>query len=216
MPETLDRVDEQLDLIGERGLGAVTLLVVPGRDWRDPDLARLRSWVAAGHTLAGHGWSHCAAHVRGARHRLHSALISRGCAEHLALGPQGIIELMQRCRAWFPDHGLAAPELYVPPAWAPGAVPRTRLAETGFGCIETLRGFYDIRRQSWRHAALAGFEARSAWQMPVLGASNACNRLLARRLPLRLALHPDDHRLALRRSLLRHLDRLGRTGRRAH
>lgn len=208
MPETLARVSEQLRMLAGRGLGPVTLLVVPGRHWASADLAQLKTWHGDGHELAGHGWSHRARHVKGLRHHLHSLLLSHGCAEHLALEAGTIVDLMSRCRKWFGDNGLPLPGLYVPPAWAPGPIPWRRLTETGFTHIETLRGFYDIARGRWQYAALTGYEARSRWQAPVLKFSNACNRVVARRLPLRVALHPDDHRLRLRRDLARQLDRL--------
>jgi len=207
MPETLDRVDEQLELIGRHSPGSVTLLVVPGKDWQAPDLERLRGWVAAGHLLAGHGWAHRARCIRGVKHRLHSLLISRDCAEHLALAPAEIVELMTRNRQWFKDHGLPVPELYVPPAWALGPVRTADLRATGFSRVETISGLLEVATGEFRRSALVGFEAASVWQVPVLKLSNAANGLLARRLPLRLALHPDDHRLPLAEDLHRWLAR---------
>jgi len=207
MPETLDRVAEQLALIERHCPGPVTLLVVPGRAWRSADLDRLHEWVAAGHRLAGHGWTHRAPNIRGLKHRLHSLLVSRDCAEHLALSPAEIVELMRRNRQWFVDQDLPAPRRYVPPAWALGPVGAADLRATGFSCVETLTGYLDLTTGRLARSALAGFEAASAWQVPILKASNALNRLLARRLPLRIALHPDDHRLPLAGDLLRWLDR---------
>jgi predicted deacetylase len=209
MPETLDRVDEQLALIDRHCPGPVTLLVVPGRPWSDNDLGRLRAWVERGHRLAGHGWTHRARCIRGIRHRLHSLLVSRDCAEHLALGRAEIIELMSRNRRWFEEHGLPAPALYVPPAWALGPVRAVDLRPTGFTRVETMSGYLDVASGTFRRSALVGFEAASAWQVPVLKASNALNRLLARRWPLRVALHPDDHRLPLAGDLEATLRRCG-------
>lgn len=210
MPETLERVAEQLALIERRCPGPVTLLVVPGREWRPTDLDRLRAWSDAGHRLAGHGWHHRAGRIKGLKHRLHNLLISRGCAEHLALDRRGIVDLMTRSRQWFIDHNLPAPELYVPPAWALGPVRASELAATGFARVETISGYLDIASGRFRRAALLGFEAVSAWQVPVLKLSNALNRLLARRLPLRVALHPNDHRLPLAADLKNTLTRCAR------
>ncbi|WP_376694104.1 DUF2334 domain-containing protein [Wenzhouxiangella sp. EGI_FJ10409] len=209
MPETLERVAEQLALIEHHCPGPVTLLVVPGRDWSSSAIERLRDWAAAGHALAGHGWTHRARHIRGIRHRLHSLFVSRDCAEHLALERDGIVELMTRNRRWFIEHGLPAPELYVPPAWALGRVRANDLKPTGFTRVETMSGYLDIASGAVRRSALVGFEAASAWQVPVLKASNAFNRLLARRLPLRVALHPQDHRLPLAGDLEATLERCG-------
>jgi predicted deacetylase len=209
MPETLDRVDELLEMIARACPGPVTLLVVPGKEWRQDDLERLRAWRTDGHPLAGHGWSHRAPCIKGIKHRLHSLFVSRDCAEHLALDRWGIIDLMARNRQWFVDHDLPAPELYVPPAWALGPVRASDLKETGFDRVETMSGHLDIPSGGFARSALVGFEAASAWQIPALRISNAFNRLLARRLPLRVALHPDDHRLPLARDLGRTLLRCG-------
>lgn len=211
MPETLDRVDEQMEMIARACPGPVTLLVVPAKDWRRDDLERLRAWSADGHPLAGHGWHHRAQSIEGIKHRLHSLFVSRDCAEHLALDRAGIIDLMTRNRQWFVAHDLPAPELYVPPAWALGPVCAAELRETGFARVETMSGYLDIASGEFTTSALVGFEAASAWQVPVLKLSNAFNRLLARRLPLRLALHPDDHRLPLAGDLRRWLVRAAGT-----
>lgn len=213
MPETLDRVAEQLELIARHCPGPVTLLVVPGKDWSATDLDRLRGWVAQGRTLAGHGWTHRTRRIRGLKHRLHSLFISRDCAEHLALDAAGILELMTRNRQWFIDHDLPAPELYVPPAWALGPVSAADLRSTGFVRVETLSGYLEVATGRISRSALVGFEAASAWQVPVLKLSNAFNRLLAQRLPLRVALHPNDHHLPLAGDLVRWLHRAaGRSG----
>lgn len=210
MPETLERVAEQLDLIDRHCPGPVKLLVVPGRNWSSGDLDRLHEWLAAGHELAGHGWAHRARCIRGIKHRLHSLFVSRDCAEHLALDRAEIVELMTRNRQWFLQHHLPAPELYVPPAWALGRVSTDDLQPTGFARVETMSGYLNIAEGTFSRSALVGFEAASAWQAPVLRMSNALNRLLARRLPLRVALHPHDHRLPLAADLERALARCGR------
>ena len=208
MPETLDRVGEQLDMLRERGLGPATLLVVPGGNWTPPALERLRAWAGEGHILAGHGWSHRAGRIRGPKHRLHALLISGGCAEHLALDGDAIVSLMTRCRTWFGDNALPAPNLYVPPAWAPGPVDAGGLAATGFAWLETLRGFYDIGRRRWHLARLVGFEAHNPFQHAFLKLSNGFNRHLPGKRPLRIALHPHDHHGRMRADLAGQLDRL--------
>lgn len=203
MPDTLDRVAEQLAMIERHCPGSVLLLVVPGKEWTSGDLDRLRAWVAAGHRLAGHGWSHRAHRIGGLKHRLHSLFVSRDCAEHLALEASEIIELMQRCRQWFIEHDLPAPDDYVPPAWALGSASLDALRETGFKRVETTAGWLDLSTGRFQRSALIGFEAASLWQVPVLKMSNTANRILARFLPLRIALHPDDHHLPLAKDLKR-------------
>ena len=101
MPHTLDRVRALLGgPLSRFPAGHVPLLVVPGREWNEADLAQLRDWQAAGHPLAGHGWMHRVERYGGWRHRVHAALISRDVAEHLALEAEGILDLMCRCHAW--------------------------------------------------------------------------------------------------------------------
>jgi hypothetical protein len=46
MPATLGRVENIFDRLAGAGLLPVTLLVVPGRGWRDEQLDRLRRLVA--------------------------------------------------------------------------------------------------------------------------------------------------------------------------
>ena len=164
MPETLDRVFEIFLRLEQSGLLPVTLLVVPGRDWRPEDITRLRSLVARGAELAGHGWVHEVERVSGFGHRLHSALISKRVAEHLALDGSGCIELMQRCHDWFADQDLPLPTLYVPPAWAMGPVPRSALPDLPFVQFETLAGVYDIEASRLYRLPLLGFEVDSRWQ----------------------------------------------------
>ena len=57
MPETRTQVTAMLARL-RLPCEAVTLLVVPGKDWQEGDLDWLRSLQNAGHPLAGHGWSH--------------------------------------------------------------------------------------------------------------------------------------------------------------
>ncbi|PWG62029.1 DUF2334 domain-containing protein [Spiribacter halobius] len=197
MPETLTRVTRLLALAEAADWRRVTLLVVPGRAWPPAALDRLRAWQQAGHRLAGHGWRHRVDAVRGLRHRLHSRLISRDVAEHLARDADGILTLMRDCHGWFEEVGLRAPRLYVPPAWALGPVPRRRLAEQPFRFVETLAGVYDTRRSRCTPLPLLGYEADTPGRARALRLGNAAARLLARRRRPRLALHPFDDRLAL-------------------
>lgn len=199
MPATLDRVERIFARLVEARLLPVTLLIVPGTGWRHDDLVRLRAMFDAGAQPAGHGWCHEARQVRGFRHRLHSALISRMAAEHLALSRREILRLMLRNHRWFGGHGLPAPRLYVPPAWAMGAVPRHLLDRLPFEQFETLAGVYDARVRKFHRLPLAGFEADTPFRAASVRGFNVLNRGLARtrRRPLRLGIHPDDFELRL-------------------
>jgi len=200
MPDTLDRVADLLSLLERYGAGSVDLLVVPGLEWRPEQIGQLRQWHEAGHRLAGHGWRHKAARVRGVRHRLHSLLISRDVAEHLDLDADGIAALIGRCHAWFGVHDLPTPSLYVPPAWAMGAIPRDRLAALPFERYEVLTGLIEAASGRWQPVPMIGFEADTVFRAGPVRLWNVLNREHARfwRTPLRVAIHPHDlsHRLA--------------------
>ncbi len=199
MPETLDRVRRIFERLIDSGLSPVTLLVVPGRAWTAEDRRGLRDLVAAGAELAGHGWTHEVRRIRGVKHALHSALISRRAGEHLALSRFGILRLMLRNRGWFQEHDLPIPSLYVPPAWAMGPVPRRVLRRLPFDRYETTGGVFDARADRFFRLPMAGFETDTAFRAAVVRPFNALNRAWARSSgkPLRLGIHPDDFELRL-------------------
>jgi len=199
MPATLHRVERIFERLVAARLLPVMLLVVPGAGWRREDLARLRAMLEAGAQPAGHGWRHEARHVRGLKHRLHGALMSRTAAEHLALSRHQILRLMLMNHRWFGDNRLPEPGLYVPPAWAMGPIPRTLLDRLPFDQFETLAGVYDVRSRCFHRLPLVGFEADTSFRAVTVRGSNRLNRVLARAAgrPLRLGIHPDDFELKL-------------------
>lgn len=203
MPDTLSRTETIFGKLGQAGLSPVTLLVVPGSGWREAHLDRLRQLVDAGAELAGHGWSHKARRIRGPKHWLHSRLISRCAAEHLALTRFGILRLMLRNHAWFARHDLSPPALYVPPAWAMGNVPAPVLNRLPFAQYETLAGVYSVREQRLCRLPMAGFETDTTWRAVSVAGLNQLNRLWARlgHRALRLGIHPYDFDLKLANSL---------------
>lgn len=203
MPATLDRVERIFARLVDAGLVPVTLLIVPGREWTRDRLDGLRALVEAGAELAGHGWTHEVERIRGIRHALHSALISRRAAEHLALSRRGILRLVRKNHAWFAAHDLPTPALYVPPAWAMGPVPAAMLKRLPFDLYETAGGVYDSRSDAYRRLPIAGFETDTALRAAVVRPFNRANRAWARRSgkPLRLGVHPDDFELRLAEDL---------------
>jgi len=203
MPETLPRVRRLRELCAGAGLGAPSLLVVPGRDWGRDDIATLHAWEREGSELIAHGWHH---HTRPRRlfHRLHAALLSRNVAEHLALDAQDVVTLMQRSHDWFLREGLAAPSTYIPPAWALG-LPAERLRELPYRCVEVLRGIILVAGPtiSRRALPLVGFEADTPLRARVL---RSWNRQQLRRarvggIPVRISIHPFDDELMLAEDL---------------
>ena len=149
---------------------------------------------------------------RSLHHRLHSAFISRDAAEHLSLDEERIIALIQDCHRWFVEHGLTPGPLYVPPAWALGAVNKRRLAALPFRYYETLGGLYDARDQRFHPMPLLGFEADTtlrAWSLNLFNRGNYLAALASGRT-LRVSIHPQDLQLRLGAQVLPWVRRLER------
>ncbi|MED5387378.1 MAG: polysaccharide deacetylase family protein [Pseudomonadota bacterium] len=198
MPETRERVTQILSLLPQAP-STVTLLVVPGRDWQTSDLEWLHQLQQQGYPLAGHGWLHRCEPPVSLYHRIHSLLLSRRVAEHLSLSASGIEALIMNCHRWFVQQGLQPCDLYVPPAWAMGAISRTQLAEMPFRLFETLSGVFDAKTQQMHPLPLAGFEADTPLREWVLRGINHLNwrRACHYGQPLRIGIHPDDLSLRL-------------------
>ncbi|MEM8489322.1 MAG: polysaccharide deacetylase family protein [Pseudomonadota bacterium] len=206
MPDTLDDVQELLDLCAGAGVSAPSLLIVPGLSWTRAELQRIQEWERAGSELIAHGWTHFTKPKR-LYHRLHSALISRDVAEHLDLDQMAVLELMQRSFHWFKDNDLQSPETYIPPAWALG-IKAELLMQLPFRYVETLGGVYHVTDQVQRiPLPLIGFEADTRFRALCLRAWNAREQSKAGsgRMPLRISVHPRDHRLRLQEDLRRAL-----------
>ena len=212
MPETMGQTRMLFDRLRDAGLDQVTLLVVPGRDWDAASLAALRQLSDEGAILAGHGWKHRVDKVRGLRHQLHSRLISRDVAEHLALDADGIADLITRCHAWFVENDLPISDLYVPPAWAMGSISTQQLSQTPFRLFETFAGVLDTRDGRFRRSAMLGFEADNLLRVVSCAVWNRLNLAVAGYdAPLRLAIHPNDLSLGMSAALERLIDRGGRS-----
>lgn len=209
MPETLDHVQALIDCLAPAARPNTLLLVVPGRDWQTHQIEQLRRWQRQGFELVGHGWSHRAPEYRSLYHRLHSAVMSRDAAEHLSRSRQELITLLIQCHQWFERWGLSPPQIYVPPAWALGALRPGDLKASPFRYLESTWGIYCSHTGVYRYLPLVGFEAGSRWQALGLRLWNRINLALARpRRPVRLALHPGDLQLPLAGDLVSQLARL--------
>ena len=208
MPETLPQVERILALLDAEGIAPVTLLVVPGAGWISEGIERLRGYQARGCELAGHGWVHRVERVTGFAHRVHSHVISRNVAEHLALDRIGIQNLIARCHAWFVDRGLGAPALYCPPAWAMGPIPRTTLASLPFTRYELFSGVLSAQTGRMHPVPLTGYEADTTLRTLAIRIWNRLNRRRAnRRGWIRIGIHPHDLDLRLAEDLRRDLRR---------
>jgi len=203
MPDTLEHCQRLLAMLEAANVDTVTLLVVPGKQWSDGHLRVLRNWQDQGIHLAGHGWHHRAAPPRSLYHRLHSLLLSRLAAEHLSLDRKQIQQLIRDCHDWFARHGLTPPELYVPPAWALGDLPKSALLDLPFSCVELLDGVLDSDRGHYQRLPLSGYEADTALRAVSLGIWNRYNAWSARSRgkPLRIGIHPFDAELRLQQQM---------------
>lgn len=199
MPETLDAVGGHIECLRAHGHQRVTLLIVPGRNWTAGTIERLAQWQREGLELAAHGWHHRVQRLGGPYHWLHAALISRRCAEHLALDAPRIVELMEAAADWFSDRGLQPPETYVPPAWALGSLSRDQLARLPYKRIEVTRGLLSTVDGRLDRLPLVGFEADTAAREHLLRSWNHFQTRWAwrRQRPLRIGIHPRDHELRL-------------------
>jgi len=208
MPETLAAVAGHIERLRDRGHHRVTLLVVPGRHWRAHEIERLAHWEGEGLELAAHGWHHRVERLGGLYHRLHASLLSRRCAEHLALDEPGIAALMAASADWFTRQGLQRPVTYVPPAWALGGLRRERLPHLPYERIEVTRGLLSAADGRLDPLPLVGFEADTTPRARLLRAWNRVQIGRARRhqRPLRIGIHPQDHRLRLADDLERLID----------
>lgn len=204
MANTVEPVKRVLDMLGPVPASAVTLLVVPGSNWRGADIDWLQQLQRQGYRLAGHGWQHHCV-PQGFYHRLHSMLISRNVAEHLALDADGIAMLIRDCHAWMRLMDLQPSPLYVPPAWAMGAISRAHLSALPFDLYETLGGVYDARAKRFHSLPLLGYEADKLWRAWAVRCFNHFNLVRTGASPVRLSIHPHDLDLLLSRDLREHL-----------
>jgi hypothetical protein len=206
-PESFAPASELVDRLTAAGR-PLSILVVPGGEWRGHQIETLIRWQGQGHVMAAHGWSHRCGTPRTLYHRIHGRLFSRDVAEHLSKSSMEILGIVRRGEQWFGDAGLQPPGLYVPPAWALGDMPLWAFRDTAFRWVETLSGIYDVRADRSHHLPLVGFEADTASRRRLLRLSNRLNWTLgaAARRPVRVAVHPNDLDLLLAADLTRVLE----------
>jgi predicted deacetylase len=202
MPSTLDRVSRLTRELTHLPSSKITMLVVPGHAWSKKQLDVLREFEKQGYILCGHGWHHSSKNIRGVYHHLHSLLVSRNVAEHLALDEKEIRQLIDDCYQWFEKNNLGAPDLYVPPAWAMGKISQQHLEQTPFRFFENTSGLYDSSTGQQVYLPLIGFEADNIFSAGVLKLWNAANiRAGSEKKPVRISIHPSDKELRLGDSL---------------
>lgn len=211
MPNNLAKIDRCLRELEHHSLSPCYLLVVPGLNWNEKTIAKLRHYVSQGHVLVAHGWVHKAHKIHSLYHRLHSVIISRDVAEHLSLSQSERVTLMTKSRTWFKDNHLPIPNYYVPPAWALGRLRQSDLHNTGFTIVENISGMFDTNSQQFQYMPLVGFETDTTLRAISVRLFNALNLFVAQAFPsrrLRVAIHPDDFDLRLANSLNATLTRI--------
>ncbi|MBX2885583.1 MAG: polysaccharide deacetylase family protein [Granulosicoccus sp.] len=204
MPHNLDKIDDCLLQLERNHINSCYLLIVPGFDWDDKTLNRLKHYASEGHRLVAHGWVHRATKIDSLYHRLHSFILSRDVAEHLSLNTEDALALMCRSREWFSHNELPEPEYYVPPAWALGKLTVNDLVKTGFNYVESIRGIIDLQQHQLHTLPLVGFEVDSTIRSTGVFLFNSLNLATSCIFParaLRVAIHPDDFDLLLSKSL---------------
>jgi len=212
MPETWQNVQYIIQYLLLCQVTHMTLLVVPGKNWKSEHVNQLRQYSDCGIELAGHGWSHQVGEYGGLYHRLHALLLSRHSAEHLALTSAEIASLISRCHGWFFDQALPQPKLYVAPAWAMGSITRTKLATLPFRYYEYLTGIYDSHSNRFLRLPVLGYQADHFLRVPALWSANILSHLSVHftRSMVRIAIHPGDLGLKLANGIDRDLRRTTR------
>ena len=205
MPKTLDRVLKIIQWLETLEVPPSTLLVVPGKNWSADQIKQLDFLSNKGYTLAAHGWHH-KTKPRRIYHRLHALILSRDVAEHLDLSSGQILELLDRSKAWFLEHKLPAPPLYVPPAWALGPIRKKALQKAPYDQIETTRGLIRLtqgEQPTFKAFPLTGYEADTQFRAFFLSHWNRLqeNKAKQSKVPLRISIHPDDLELKISKQL---------------
>jgi predicted deacetylase len=204
MPSTLADVLTTIAFLESQDISSMVLLVVPGKEWNAEQIEELKRLQQKGYLLAGHGWAHRIACIRGVHATLHAYFFSGNVAEHLALDRHGIAALIRLCYDWFGEMELDPPALYVPPAWAMGSIFRGQLRTLPFRYFEYFSGVYDGKTGRFYHLPLVGYEADRPWRVALLRLWNRINLALARHIGLlRIAIHPHDLHMRLSNQLIR-------------
>jgi len=205
-PKNLDKIIFIINHLNKKhNIKKITLLVIPGLDWNDEQIAIFKEWENNENIeLASHGWIHESSPIKNIYHYLHSKLISDDCAEHLSLSKSSIIKLMNNSYSWFVDKGLTPPTLYVPPAWALGNINKKDLLKVPFSEVETTSGVYINNK--FIFIPLIGFETKNYFRFIIVKISNFINYLLYHIFGLiRIAIHPNDFKLLLRKDIDKYL-----------
>lgn len=205
-PSNLDRIHEIINrLSSKHNITKVTLLIIPGLTWSEEQINILKDWQSINKIeLAAHGWLHQSTSSKNMFHRLHSKLVSNGCAEHLSKSKSEVIEIMTNSFNWFQENGLESPTLYVPPAWALGDVNKKDLESLPFNEVEVISGVFINSR--FNFIPMIGFETKTYFRCFMVKILNGLNYMLYNLFgKIRISIHPDDFDLLLKKDIDKYL-----------
>jgi len=205
-PNNVYKIINIINLLFDKyNIRKITLLVIPGLNWNDKQIEILKSLQnKAGIELAAHGWCHKSDSIKTIYHYMHSKLISADSAEHLSKSKLSIIKILNNSHLWFSNQGLNSPTLYVPPAWALGNINKEDLSEISFNEFEMTSGAFINNK--FIFIPLIGFEVKTYFKFIIVKILNLINYLLYSFFGvLRIAIHPDDFNLLLKRDLDKYL-----------
>ena len=197
-------------LINQFYINKICILVIPGLNWKKHQIQKLRSWQNDCIEIAAHGWNHQAEPTKSFYHKIHSVIMSDNCAEHLSKDKKTIFNIMKNSYDWFIINGFQKPRLYVPPAWALGKIKTQDLSQFNFTHFECTTGV--IYNKKYRFVPLLGFEERTIIKSLVRRFFNFLNYFMAYFTGIiRIAIHPDDFNLYLKKDVFKYLSKSGET-----
>ena len=209
-PNNLKKIEVIISLLHKHNIHKITILVVPGLNWKKKHIEQLYNWQNYGIKLAAHGWQHKASLKKTFYHKIHSVIMSGECAEHLSKNEDEIINIVKNSYNWFNKNNLNIPKLYVPPAWAIGNIRKQSIANLPFKTIECTTGV--IKNKKYYFVPLIGFEARNLYKAFFLKIFNKFNYILALFWgKVRLGIHPDDFELYLNKDINIYLKKVKKT-----
>ncbi len=204
-PSNLNNIENIIFRLSDRfNINKISILVIPGLNWNNKQINKLKTLQKKGVQIVAHGWLHKTKNIKTLYHKLHSLIISDRCAEHLSQSRQDINIIISNSYNWFIENGFQKPTLYVPPAWALGKIKRDDLKNLQFTYYECTTGL--IHNNKYHFLPLIGFEEKFWCKSLLRRFFNSFNFILASFTGIiRIAIHPNDFNLYLKNDLEKYL-----------
>lgn len=151
--------------------------------------------------MAARGWVHRCVRHKSLWHRLYGLILSHDVAEHLSLKSDDVTELMHKSGNWPVENGFEQPLLYVTPAVAIGKISKRAMRGCRHSQVETLSGVVFPKSGQTKRPPLVGFEADTLMRELALRVFNGVALRMPTTKPLRVSIHPFDHKLRLGKNL---------------